>query len=112
MNTALVTGAKTYPWSDSWLLYAIIHASRSEPAELARIIAVGDHYNHAAFTHDELYGGLDRLISGGWVVSKEHLFSASDEALKSYAVIQKKGLSCYDEMKLLEEAINSKFIQT
>jgi hypothetical protein len=108
MNTISVAGAKIYPWSDAWLLYSVIHASQSEPADLARIIAVGDHYNHAVFTHEELYGGLDRLMSGGWVVSKEHYFSASDHTVKEYASIQKQGLSCYDEMKLLEGTLNSK----
>jgi len=108
MNTISVAGIKTYPWSDSWLLYSVIHASQTEPADLARIIAAGDHYNHAVFTHEELYGGLDRLISGGWVVSKEHHFSASAHAVKEYASIQKRALSCYDEMKLLEETLNTK----
>ena len=111
MNTSLNSGAKTYPWSDSWLLHAVINASQSEPADLARIIAVGDHYNHAVFTHEELYGGLERLISGGWIISRKTYFTASEEALKSYEAIQKLGFSCYDEMKLLEEALNSKPIQ-
>jgi hypothetical protein len=47
MNSSLISGVSTYPWSDSWLLYSVIHASQSEPADLAGIIAAGDRYNHA-----------------------------------------------------------------
>ncbi len=107
MSTSMATSVAAYPWSDSWLLYSILYASRAEPAELAKIISEGDHYNHAVFTHEELYGGLDRLVSGGWVISHKHQFSASVTAVEKYSAIQKQGLSCYDEMKSLEEALNS-----
>jgi hypothetical protein len=97
----------SYVPTDAWVLYAVIHASKSEPASLAKVIAVGDYYNHAVFTDDELYGGLERLKSGGWVVSKQHTFSISNKCIDIYFGISAKKLSCFDEMKMLAEKLNS-----
>jgi hypothetical protein len=110
MKTSSTPTFKVHPWSDSWLLHAVIHASSNHPSDLAKLIAVGDHYNHAVFTHDELYGGLDRLVSQGWVIKQNNLFSASRLTLETYAPLQERKLSCHLEMKELESVLNSALV--
>ena len=53
--------------SDAWLLLSIAVSSGNRPVALHKVIAAGDGINHAIFTEDELLGGLQRLVDGGWI---------------------------------------------
>jgi hypothetical protein len=99
------SSAISYQSSDAWLLYSVIHASKNAPASLAKVIEVGDYYNHAVFTDEELHGGLNRLVPGGWVIREKSLFQASALALQTYGDIQKRKLSCFEEMAELKRVL-------
>lgn len=74
-----------YYWSDAWLLLAIIYAGSGGGATLERIVATGDHIEHAIFNPEELESGFFRLALGGFIEEKDAVFSATDKVLKAYA---------------------------
>ncbi len=54
-----------YTVSDVRLLTAVLTAADHQPATIAEVVAVGRSGLRSAWTADELFGGLRRLIRGG-----------------------------------------------
>ncbi len=71
-----------HPWSDAWLLLALIYAR--EPADRGHLRAVGDFINHAIFTDEELEGGLERLVRSGHAIVVDDRFAPGPGVLDWY----------------------------
>src|SRR5579871_5703666 len=79
-----MTDESQHPWSDAWLLLAIIYAGKTSAASLRDIISAGDYINHAIFTYDELATGLKRLAADGLIIDENGNFRPSESTVKSY----------------------------
>lgn len=79
-----------HPWSDAWLLHAVIIAAPGGTAELARVIGAADFLNHAILTFDELRGGVERLARGGWITLEDGRLGATPRARQRYDTLQGK----------------------
>ena len=66
--------------SDIWLLLAIAIGSSDGEATYRDIISAGDAINHAIFTHEELEGGLYKLLQNKLIVQSENGFVTTDKA--------------------------------
>lgn len=80
----MATDATAWQKPDAWVLLAVIHAAGDKSASLDWIVGVGDYLNHAIFLHEELAGGLGRLISGGLVERRGDGFAPSAVALSAH----------------------------
>jgi hypothetical protein len=80
----MATRPTAWQQSDAWVLLAVIHAAGEGCASLDWIVGVGDYLNHAIFLHEELAGGLDRLVSGGLVQHQQSGFAPTAVALSAH----------------------------
>jgi hypothetical protein len=66
---------------DGWLLLAAFHCEPPQRIELRVLLASADFIEHAVPTYAELYGGLNRLESGGLLRQRKGGLSLTPKAL-------------------------------
>lgn len=54
--------------ADAWILLAALHTCPQEAKDLAAPIATADFINHAIPRHQELHGGINRLLAARLLV--------------------------------------------
>ncbi|MCX6900524.1 MAG: hypothetical protein NT105_17735 [Verrucomicrobia bacterium] len=91
-------------WSDAWLLAAIYHCSKQEPANLVEILATADFINHAIPNVEELQSGLFRLEKAGLITAAGTplSFQCSPEALAKIKLLLKKSKTLFQIWEGLE----------
>ena len=98
-----------FVWSDIWLLLSIIYASGSDgEASLEGIIGQGDAINHAIFSLDELNGGLERLISAGYIFEKNDGYAPTEKALSIYHEVSNSKRYVRDVLEGIRERLQVK----
>ena len=74
----------TFLPSDSWLLVALLQATRDKPsASLPELIAAADGVNHAIITRGEIETGFGRLVPAGYALCTEEGY-APTAAIKDF----------------------------
>jgi len=76
--------------SDSWVLLAVILASKTHAAKLADIIAAADYANHAIIARAELEIGFAHLIAAGYVAETPDGYSVSEGVKKFWQTASSK----------------------
>lgn len=85
-----MTQASKHPWSDAWLLHAVIITAQDGGAELAEVIGAADFLNHAILTCDEINGGVERLVQGGWIRLEDGRLGPRSRATERYEALRDK----------------------
>jgi hypothetical protein len=102
----------SFVWSDAWLMYSIVAASREGAATLVDVIEVGDMVNHAIFTTDEIDGGLERLERVGLVTVSGQFIVPSPEALELYSRARHHRLIALDVIERLSELLDVAWVRS
>ncbi len=86
-------GAPNFLASDSWLLVALLQATRDkEFASLPELIAVADGVNQAVITRGELETGFARLVPAGLALCSKDGYAPGAAIKKWWA--ENSGYAC------------------
>jgi hypothetical protein len=77
--------APEHPWSDAWLLQAVLLAGEGGPVRLEHVIARGDEIEHAIFTLNELRYGISRLQAAGLLAFRDGLSHPTAAAIRLWS---------------------------
>lgn len=102
-----INNVQSFCYGDSWLLLAVIYASKKEGADLSKIIAQGDYINHSIFTWQELQGGIFRLLCAGYITENSRVYKPTEKTMILYNKISNKTQSVLKQLDFIRQEIGA-----
>lgn len=102
-----IKNIQAFLYSDSWLLLAIIYASKRNGADLPKIIAQGDFINHSIFTWQELQGGIFRLLNAGYIVENSQGYKPTEKIMIAYKKFLNKEHPVWKQLDFIRQQIDA-----
>jgi hypothetical protein len=100
--------ASMYTWADAWLLLSILCSKKLDNTfEFSDVIMAGDIINHAIFAQSEIDEGLERLLSGDFILLENNSLKIAEKALSLYEKIKNRKY-LLDQLEYIENYLDAK----